>query len=116
MWSLLLVCSLSFADTAEDTALEDTAIEDTAIEDTASLGEEDTADTASTDTGSTTGTTDTTTETTDTSDSSSSEDTSWIVPASTLANEKGGIGCSTVGIGGMLLIWIASFVIGFRKE
>jgi len=116
MWSLLLVCSLSFADTAEDTA-EDTAIEDTAIEDTASLGEEDTAeDTASTDTGSTTGTTDTTTETTDTTDSSSSEDTSWVVPASTLANEKGGIGCSTAGIGGMLLIWIASFVIGFRKE
>ena len=104
MWNLLLVCSLSFADTAEDTA-----IEDTAIEDTASLGDEDTADTGSEDTGSTT-------DTTETTDSSSSEDTSWVVPASTLANEKGGIGCSTVGIGGVLLIWIASFVIGFRKE
>ena len=106
MWVLLLVCSLSFADTA---------VEDTAIEDTADLGE-DTADTAAEDTGSTTTTdTSTTADTTTTTDSSTT-DTSWVVPASSLANEKGGVGCSTVGIGGVLAIWVASFLIGFRKE
>jgi len=118
MWSLLLMCSLSWADTAaDDTALEDTALEDTAIEDTADLGDDtsestdtSTEDTSSTDTSSTDTSTDT--STTDTS----TTDTALVVPASSLAKEEGGIGCSTVGIGGILAIWIASFIVGFRKE
>ena len=119
MWSVILMCGLVWADTAEDTAIEDTAIEDTAVEDTAT-GIEDTstlddtatdtaADTASTDTGSTDTGTDT--SSTDTSDTSE-----LVTPASSLAGEKGGYGCATVGVGGAIVIWMASFAIGFRRE
>ena len=122
MWSIILMFGLAWADTAEDTAIEDTAVEDTAVEDTAvddtATGIEDTstldddtadtADTASTDTGSTDTGTDTTTDTSDSSD--------VITPASSLAGEKGGYGCATVGVGGAIAIWIASFAIGFRRE
>lgn len=123
MWSIVLMCGLAFADTAEDTAIEDTAVEDTAvgdtavedtaaeIEDTSTLDDDtaDTADTASTDTGST----DTGSET----PSSDTSDTSELItPASSLAGEKGGYGCATVGFGGAIAIWIASFAIGFRRE
>ena len=121
MWSVVLVCGLALADTAEDTAVEDTAVEDTAVEDTAgdtaaiedtsTLDDDtaDTADTSSTDTGSTdTGTDSSSTDTSDTSE--------LITPASSLAGEKGGYGCATVGVGGAIAIWIASFAIGFRRE
>ena len=121
MWSIVLACGLALADTAEDTGVEDTAVEDTAVEDTAgdtasiedtsTLDDDtaDTADTASTDTGSTdTGT--------DTSSSDTSDTSELITPASSLAGEKGGYGCATVGVGGAVAIWIASFAIGFRRE
>ena len=120
MWSVVLVCGLALADTAEDTAVEDTAVEDTAVEDTAgdtaaiedtsTLDDDtaDTADTSSTDTGSTDTGTDSSTDTSDTSE--------LITPASSLAGEKGGYGCATVGVGGAIAIWIASFAIGFRRE
>ena len=121
--SIVCVClcvysSLSFAEPAsedtavEDTAIEDTAIEDTAIEDTATLGDsaEDTADTA--DTADTTDTTETS-ESTDTADTA---DTGVVTPASSLANEKGGFGCSKVGIGGVMAIGIALFVLFGRTR
>ena len=124
MWSVVLICGLALADTAEDTAIEDTASEDTAVEDTAaedtgSLIEdtstldddtaEETTDTASQDTGSSdTGT--------DTSSSDTSDTSELVTPASSLAGEKGGYGCASVGVGGAIVIWIASFVIGFRRE
>lgn len=119
MWKIILMCGLALADTAEDTAVEDTAVEDTAVEDTSTGIEDtstldddtasDTADTANTDTGSTDTAADT--SSTDTSDTSE-----LITPASSLAGEKGGYGCTTVGVGGAIVIWIASFAIGFRRE
>jgi len=111
--------SLSFAEPAsedtavEDTAIEDTAIEDTAIEDTATLGDsaEDTADTAD----SAEDTTDTT-ETAESTDTADTADTGVVTPASSLANEKGGFGCSKVGIGGVMAIAIALFVLFGRTR
>ena len=100
----------SFAEPASedtaDTAVEDTAVEDTAIEDTSTLGDsaEDTSDTS--DTADTSETTDTS-DTSDTADTSDTSDTGVVTPASSLANEKGGFGCSKVGFGGLLAISIA---------
>ena len=101
---------------AEDTAIEDTSTEDTAnIEDTASLDDtfsSDTSDSGSQDTGNTDSGSNTDTSTTD----SFSDTSDIVIPASSLAGEKGGYGCASVGVGGVLVIWIASFAIGFRRE
>ena len=100
------------------------ALAETGLEDTASLGDtaEDT-DTASDsgDTASDSG------DTADSSDSASSSDTSTtttdtgdtgytVTAASSLANEKGGFGCASVGVGGVLALWLSSFVIGLRRR
>ena len=43
-------------------------------------------------------------------------DTGDVISASSLANEKGGFGCASVGVGGVITVWIASFAIGFRRR
>lgn len=120
MWNMILMCGLVWAEPAsedtasddtavEDTAVEDTATEDSGIEDTSTLDDDTATDTADTaDTGSDTGE--------DTSTSDTSDTSELVTPASSLAGEKGGYGCATVGVGGAIAIWIASFAIGFRRE
>jgi hypothetical protein len=121
MWNVILVCGLVWAEpSSEDTAVEDTAVEDTAVEDTAveDSGIEDTStldDDTATDTGSDTAT-DTSSDTGDTSQTDTSDTSDLVTPASSLAGEKGGYGCATVGVGGAIAIWIASFAVGFRRE
>ena len=95
---------------------------DSGLEDTASLGDtaEDTADDTAEDTADDTG------DTADTGDTSESEDTSTtidsgdtgytVTSASSLANEKGGFGCASVGVGGVLALWLSSFVVGLRRR
>ena len=105
----ILVTTLAFA----ETGLEDTASLGDTAEDTA----QDTSDSA--DTSDTSDATDTS-DTTDTSDSSSTTDTDdtgfTVTSASTLAGEKGGFGCASVGVGGVLALWVSSFVVGLRRR
>ena len=97
-------------------ALAEPANEDTAIEDTATLGDtaEDTADTS--DTSDTADTADTGGDTADTSDTSDTSDTALVTPASTLANEKGGFGCSSVGVGGFLAVVMSLLGLFLRRR
>ena len=81
----------------------------------------DTGDTGSpVDTGS--GGEDTSTADTSSTEPSSEEtgsdvpDTGTIYSASFLAGEKGGFGCSTVGMSGALAFWISTLVLGLRRE
>ena len=95
------------------------ALAETGLEDTASLG--DTAEDTAGDTSETTDTANTsdTSTSTDTSSSTTTDtgDTGYTVTsASSLAGEKGGFGCASVGVGGVLALWLSSFVVGLRRR
>ena len=94
------------------------ALADSGLEDTASLG--DTGEDTAADTGEAEDTSDTSTEDTSdsaTTDTSDTGDTGYTVTsASSLANEKGGFGCASVGVGGVLALWLSSFVVGLRRR
>jgi len=99
----ILLATLSFA----ETGLEDTASLGDTAEDTA----EDTSEDTSTEDSSTNNTT------TDSSTTTDSGDTGYtVVSASSLAGEKGGFGCASVGVGGVLALWLSTFVIGLRRR
>lgn len=51
-----------------------------------------------------------------TEDSGTSRDTGTINSASFLSGEKGGFGCSTVGMSGAVAFWISTLLIGLRRE
>ena len=49
-------------------------------------------------------------------DSGTTRDTGTIYSASFMAGEKGGFGCSTVGMSGAVAFWISTLLIGLRRE
>ena len=99
------------------------ALAETGLEDTASLGDTggdssqensggtETTDTSGSSSSNTTESTGTSSSTTDTGDTGYT-----VTSASTLANETGGFGCSYIGLGGGVSIWLASLILGIRRR
>ena len=92
--SFIVVLSLGMAsaDTG-DTGIHDTGSPENGTEDTAAAAEPSAEETGG-----------------------SAFDTGTINSASQMAGEKGGFGCSTVGMGGAVAFWVSTLVLGLRRE